>query len=153
MNKTINYLLILALLLVSSSISFAENGADHTSDGNLNIGGTADSNGDATNTLNIGLSPRVMARYLTDGTSETTAQWYAIATVHPGGNVGYGTAQDVNNVYLSCYTTGDDTATITDNIPVEKNPEPPGTTDAEGNPVAAATWTNNGWSLTPPNCD
>ena len=141
-----NILTILAILVFSTSAFGA--GADVTSDGNLNIGGSADSDGVATKELGIGLSPKVNARYVTDGTDETTAQWYAIGTVHPGGKIGYGTAQDVNNIYMISYVTGSAVSTVLDTMPTEKNPEEG--VDAEGKPIAAATWTNNGWSLTPP---
>lgn len=140
--------LLLAIFAVFCLAPSAFAVADLTDDGALLIGGAADSDGNDTNELTIGLSPRVTARYFTDGNSETTAQWYAIATVHPGGTVGYGTAQDVNNIYMISYTTGAAVSTVTNTIPVEANPEEG--VDADGNPVAAATWTNNGWGLTPP---
>lgn len=65
----------------------------------------------------IGVSPKVEAYYVTDGDSDVTAQWYAISTVHPGGNLSYGTAQDLNNIYHSEYETGSDTATELKGIP------------------------------------
>jgi hypothetical protein len=68
----------------------------------------------------IGLSPKVAAYYVTDGDSTTTAQWYGISTVHPGGNTAYGTAQNLNNILHASYTTGDATATILTTIPDAK---------------------------------
>ncbi len=125
--------------------------ADLTDSGALLIGGAADSNAVVTQELTIGLSPRVSARYFTDGDSETSAQWYAIATVHPGGNVGYGTAQDVNNVFMIGYTTGSAVTTVTDVIPVEADPEATEVvTDGVTTTVAAQTWTALEWSLTAP---
>ena len=145
--KTI-FLTIFTVFCLASS-AFAVN--DLTDDGALEIGGATDSNGVATNSLIIGLSPRVTARYFTDGTNETAAQWYAIATLHPGGNVGYGTAQDVNNVFMRSYDAGAAVTTVTNTIPVTSDPQE-GTVEVDGvvTPVAAATWTNNGWSLTAP---
>lgn len=146
--KTI-FLTIFTVFCLASS-AFAVN--DLTDDGALAIGGAADSNGNVTRALTIGLSPRVTARYMTDGTDETTAQWYAISTVHPGGNIGYGTAQDVNNVFMRSYDAGAAVATVVDTIPEEADPEATEVTDDDGvtTTVAAATWTNNGWSLTAP---
>ena len=144
--------LIVAVLgvMVFSASAFAAGDVTSTT-GALTIGGGALTSGVASATATIGLSPKVVARYVTDGTSETTAQWYAIATVHPGGNLGYGTAQDVNNIYMKCYTTGAGTDAITGTIPTVA--EPKATTDADGvETVAAATWTNLTWSLTTPDC-
>jgi hypothetical protein len=144
MGKLIQFLLFMVFL--SSSALAANN--DYASDEELIIGGSNDSDGNATKQISVGLSPKVFARYVTDGTTESSAQWYALATVHPGGSIGYGTAQDVNNIYMKSFSTGDETTTITNNIPTEKDPA--ATTDADGNEVAAATWTNLGWSLTAP---
>ena len=139
---------MLGVLLLSST-AFAVN--DLTASAALVIGGgalTAPATGNS-NELTIGLSPKVWARYVNEGAAETTAQWYAIATVHPGGNVGYGTAQDVNNIYMKAFVTGDVTTTITNAIPVVKTPV--ATVDpVTGETSAAATWTALEWSLSAP---
>ncbi|MGE4578639.1 MAG: hypothetical protein AB7F21_03795 [Desulfuromonadales bacterium] len=132
---------VLSILLFASS-AFAV--ATDTSSEELVIGGGADNNGAATAELLIGLSPKVVGHYLTDGTTESTAQWYAIATVHPGGNIAYATAQDLNNVYMIWYVTGTDPVTSVENVPQTRNPDPP----AEGE--TATDWIGMGWSLTPP---
>ncbi len=69
-------------------------------DPGLNIGATG-----ATQ-LDIGLSPKVVARYVTDGTTTVTAQWYAVAAGHPGGNKMYCTGQNLNNIGSDDYLTG-----------------------------------------------
>ena len=131
---------VLGVLVFSTSAFAAVNDVTSTT-GSLVIG-------EGTRETSIGLSPKVVARYVTNGTADETAQWYAIATVHPGGNLGYGTAQDVNNIYMKCYTTGGGTADITGSIPVEPNPEPPA--DAEALPT---DWAGNEWFLTTPVCN
>ena len=138
----------LILMLSIATLSFAA--ADETSIGTLSVGGT-----NGTETLTIGLSQGVTARYLGPGVAMTDAQWYAIATVHQGGNRAYGTGQDVNNIYFRDTIPGDDPNTALTEIPVEKNPQPgdpvPDTSEgaADGAMVTpeAATWTNNGWVL------
>ncbi len=138
---------ILGVMLCASN-SFAV--ADATATGSLVIGGADDSNSNATNPITIGLSPKITARYISDGDTETTSQWFAIATVHPGGNVGYGTAQDVNNIYMMSFTTGDATTTVTENIPVTKTPTLTAAEIAADPNAKAATWVNNDWSLSAP---
>lgn len=143
---------MLGLLLLSST-AFAAGPDVTATDGVLAIGGTNLASGaGASEDLSIGLSPRVVARYVTDGVSETTAQWYAIASVHPGGNVGYATAQDVNNIYMKAFVTGDVTTTITESIQTEKAPAAAaeGATAEEIAAAAALTWTGNDWSTTAP---
>ena len=81
----------------------------------------------------VGLSPKVVAYYLSNGAGETASQWFAISTLHPGGNTVYGTAQDVNNVYSKGYTTGDDPTTYFADIPTD--------------PQSASVWSDEGWSL------
>jgi hypothetical protein len=133
-------LLTLLSVLILSANAFAV--ASATDSESLTIGGGNDEDGNATQEIKIGLSPKVVAHYFTDGTSTTTAQWYAIATVHPGGNVGYGTAQDVNNIYMQWYDTGSDAEAFVENIPNEK-----GAPSAQDPPE---DWSGMGWSLTPP---
>lgn len=135
------------ILIVSISLFFASNAFavnTDTGDGSITIGGGALADGTDSPELTIGLSPKVVAHYISEGTTEETAQWYAIGTVHPGGNLGYGTAQDVNNIYMLWYVTGQGTDTITSEVPAEKNPEPAGPDEL------APDWTGNGWSLTTP---
>lgn len=81
----------------------------------------------------IGLSPKVVARYKTSGTDATDTQWFAIGTLHPGGNKVFGTAQDVNNVYSQDHSTGTAVATSLDKIP------------ALGQ--SSSVWSNAGWDL------
>lgn len=144
-------LTMLGLLLLSSA-AFAANDVTATT-GTLTIGGGALASGVASKDLSIGLSPKVVARYVTNGTTEITSQWYAIATVHPGGNVGYATAQDVNNIYMKAFVTGDVTTKITDTIQEEKDPAAAAAdaTDEEKAAAAAAKWDGAGWKLTAPN--
>jgi hypothetical protein len=149
--KTIIIALFGVLLL--SSAAFAVN--DDSDVGALNIGGgvltVGDDAGEASPDLTIGLSPKVFARYLTDGDTETTAQWYAIATVHPGGNVGYATAQDVNNIYMKEFITGDVTTTITATIQEEKLVVAADDTAEAIAAAQAAQWEGLGWSTSAPN--
>jgi hypothetical protein len=92
----------------------------------------------------IGLSPKVVAHYFTDGADDETAQWYAISTVHPGGNIAYGTSQDVNNIYMKWYVTGTTVADTVDNVPAERDAVVDADTGLGGG------WTDLEWSLTPP---
>ena len=134
------------VLLLSSAAFAAANDATSV-DGVLNIGGTGTSKD-----LTIGLSPKVVARYVnTAAVDEITAQWYAIATVHPGGSVGYATAQDVNNIYMKAFKTGDVTTTITDAIQETKNEVAADATEEEIAAAEAASWDGQGWELTAPN--
>lgn len=81
----------------------------------------------------IGLSPKVEAYYVSDGTDSTDSQWYAISSIHPGGNKVYGTAQDVNNVYSQDHATGTDLDTSLQKIPAS--------------PQSASDWSTNEWEL------
>lgn len=150
MKKTVA-VTMLGLLLLSST-AFAVNDVTSTT-GVLTIGGGALASGDASKDLSIGLSPKVVGRYVTNGTTEVTAQWFAIATVHPGGNVGYATAQDVNNIYMKAFVTGDVTTSITDTIQEEKDPAAAAAdaTEEEIAAALAAQWDGAGWKLTAPN--
>lgn len=68
----------------------------------------------------IGLSPKCQAYYTTTGSNASDTQWYAISTVHPGGAKAYGTAQDLNNIYIKTHTTNpsqSDLTTILNTIP------------------------------------
>lgn len=121
-------LLLGAALIFVASSSFAA--VVDSSNGKLTFGTSA--TGTFLATDGIGLSPKVVASYVCDGTDEVTAQWYAMATVHPGGNLAYGTAQNVNNIFSHAYTTGDATATVLSTIPQTKASE--------------SEWTTNEWS-------
>lgn len=79
----------------------------------------------------IGLSPKVLARYVNAGTDATSAQWFSIATAHPGGNMMYGSAQNVNNIFMQPFTTG--TQLTADLMDI---PETAG---------SASDWSANGW--------
>lgn len=81
----------------------------------------------------IGLSPKVVAKYKSDGTDSTDTQWYSIATIHPGGNKVYGTAQNINNVYSQDHATGSDVDASLDKIPASAN--------------SASDWSTNNWLL------
>lgn len=140
------------VLILSTSVFAAAN--DNTAAGTLTIGGSnlsAAAGGGPTNDLSIGLSPKVYARYVnTAGVSETTAQWYSIATVHPGGNIGYATAQDVNNIYMKAFTTGSQTTTITGAIQTAPPADQTGMTDLEKVEANKVLWTGLGWSTSTP---
>lgn len=146
--KTIIVALFGVLLLSSSAFAAAN---DNTASGTLPIGGSALTAGGASGDLSIGLSPKVFARYVTDGDSEVTSQWYAIATVHPGGNVGYATAQDVNNIYMKAFVTGAATTTITGAIQTTKTVVAADATDEAIAAALAATWGGQEWSTSAPN--
>jgi len=68
-------------------------------------------------TLTVGLSPKVHVYQVTNGTTVTTSQWFAISSGHPGGNRCYGTAQDVNNIYYNDYDTAAELSTYLQSIP------------------------------------
>ncbi|GAB6081217.1 hypothetical protein JCM30471_01310 [Desulfuromonas carbonis] len=124
--KTLGGILAVLMLLVSANSVFAA----HT--GTLQSGEVSlSTSGGTPDPLIIGLSPKVTARYINPGTTQATAQWFAIATAHPGGNTVYGTAQNLNNIWQKGFKTG--TALTTDlmNIPVSVN--------------SADDWSNNGW--------
>ena len=78
----------------------------------------------------IGLSPKVEMYYVSNGDTTVTSQWYAISAGHPGGNVAYGTAQDVNNIYTRTYSTSAELSTYLQSIPTEAASET-AWTDAE----------------------
>ena len=122
--KKIFVLSIVLLLFAASSYA-----ATTSAEGELDLSGNV--GGDSFNP--IGLSPKVVAYYLSNGTTETASQWFAISTLHPGGNTVYATAQDVNNVYSKGYTTGDDPTTYFADIPTD--------------PQSASVWSDEGWSL------
>jgi hypothetical protein len=102
----------IALLLVASS-SFAA--PVNSTSGKLVFGTSVGTDNLSVN--GIGLSPKVVAIYNSPGTDAVTSQWYSIGTVHPGGNMAYGTAQNLNNLFSKVYTTGDATATVLGTIP------------------------------------
>ena len=128
MIKTIWFMLL--VLFVFSSVGYA---ADISSSGG-EFDLFADENVQTADSQSpIGLSPKVEALYRTDGTNSTDTQWYAISTVHPGGNRVYATAQDVNNVYFQNHATGTDLDTSLTKIPSEGQ--------------SASIWSDNGWDL------
>lgn len=83
--------------------------------------------------LTIGLSPKVAARYINPGADNATAQWFAIATAHPGGNMVYGSAQNLNNIYQKGFTTGEALDTSIMALPGTAN--------------SASEWSDTGWRL------
>lgn len=89
--------------------------------------------GTSTRVTTIGLSPKVSARYINPGTDDATSQWFSIATAHPGGNLIYGSAQNLNNIYHKSFTTGTALSTTNMNIPA--------------GPDSAIDWSTNLWSL------
>lgn len=97
-------------------------------DGKLELGAAASSR-----SLEIGMSPKVVGIYFTDGTDQATSQWYAIGAVHPGGDEIYGTAQNLTNTYSKTYATG--TAINS------------GLYDLPTGPNSDSEWVTNGWSL------
>ena len=118
--------LVLFVLLVASLNANAA--PVSSSEGELKLPQT-----DATKPLIIGLSPKVTAYYVSNGSTEVASQWYAMSTLHPGGNLVYGTAQDVNNVYSQDYKAGDTTADYLKKIPTD--------------PQSATVWSSSGWKL------
>lgn len=87
----------------------------------------------AANSIMFGLSPKVIARYVNPGTTDSTAQWYSIGTGHPGGTTLWGTAQDLNNIYSKTYVTGTEITTTLLNIATVKS--------------SVTAWTGAGWAL------
>lgn len=69
-------------------------------------------------TTTIGLSKGVEVRYVNPGTTNALAQWYVVASVHSGGNMGYATAQNLTNIMSTKYAPGEPTSTILTTIPV-----------------------------------
>ena len=134
--KKISSLIAITLLLgVFVSCSFAEDvlsdadaGSTATQKGELNIGSAGTSE-----VLNIGLSPKVVARYVNPGTTEALGQWFAIATGYSGGNMIYATAQDLNNIYKKDYATGTTVDKTILNVSVTK--------------ASAEVWISNKWEL------
>lgn len=64
----------------------------------------------ATDTLEVGVSPKVAALYRETHTGTTPPQWYLISTVHIGGTEAYATAQDITKTFKKSFKAGDDTA-------------------------------------------
>lgn len=121
--KKISFLaLCLMALGTFGFVSSAQAEVVFTTSGSLAIGTAAGSND-----LTVGLSPKVYAKYANDGTTAATAQWFAIAAAHPGGNTIYGTSQDVNNIYQKAFLTGTTIDTSAMTIPLV--------------PGSAAAWT------------
>lgn len=124
--KKLTFMLVFLIVLGSlSTVAFATE--DVLSDASeLTIGGNSTE-------IIIGLSPKVVARYINPGANDATAQWYSIATAHPGGNVKYGTAQNLNNVYRADFTTG--TAINNTLLAIPSTQE------------SASHWSESGWKL------
>ena len=57
----------------------------------------------------VSLSPQVAAFYRTAG-SDTTNQFYSIATGHVGGNNAYGAASNASNIYVNPFNPGEFTS-------------------------------------------
>lgn len=132
MKKTIKILsLMLFMMLALSANAFSA--VIDSSGGELDLfvaGTSVDANdGSAA----IGLSPKVVAKYKSDGTNSTDTQWYAISAIHPGGNKVYGTAQNINNVYSQDHATGSNVDDSLDKIPASED--------------SAIDWSNNNWEL------
>jgi len=107
--KALTFILLASFLCVSSAY------ADLASaDGKLDFTNNVDT-GDTPPV--IGLSPKVEMWYVSNGGTTVASQWYAISAGHPGGNVAYGTAQDVNNIYQRSYSTSDELSTYLRSIP------------------------------------
>lgn len=121
MKKNIIMMLILACMFVvgSSTLVFAEDVLSTAGEiGELNIGNDANSL-----TLDIGLSPKVVARWVSPGTTIVLAQWYALAVGHPGGNRIYCSGQNLNNMGYMGYSTGTTLDNAVLNIPTTKASE------------------------------
>jgi len=86
--------------------------------GELNMGTTGGSPA-----LDVGLSPKVVARYVSPGNSSVTAQWYAMAAGHPGGNKLYCSGQNLNNIGSRTYATGTAFSNAILNIPATQASE------------------------------
>lgn len=130
MKKIISSILVFAGVLALGSSAFAAQYTSADGEGGLKLGtGSAT----ASPAIIIGLSPKVRASYITDGTDKGTAQWYAIGTVHPGGTELFGTAQNLNNVYKQTFTTG---TTINDAF-----------FELPATPNSASQWSDAGWSM------
>ena len=103
MKRIIVTLMLMGLCLLGfSNAVFAEDLLSTAGTaGELNIGTTG-----ASNPMDIGLSPKVVARYVSPGTSVILAQWYAMAAGHPGGNRIYCSGQNLNTIGKQAYATG-----------------------------------------------
>jgi len=128
MSKKTIFILLAVLLFASTAFSAEDLLSSAGTDGELGLGANSTA-------LVIGLSPKVVARYLTEGTAANaqTSQWYAIGTVHPGGSMKYGTAQDLNNIYQDTYATGTAVTNAVLNISTVK--------------ASPTVWTGAGWEL------
>lgn len=128
MNKIIVLLTVLCVFAFTSNVFAYEVISTSGVAGKLEIGGSAGSED-----TEIGLSPKVVAIYFTNGTTQATAQWYAVGTVHPGGNEIFGTAQNLTNTYSKDYLTGTTINSTLYDLPTGPN------SDVE--------WSDNGWEL------
>ncbi len=126
---TVTLMTLFTVLILSSNVFAYEILSTAGTDGKLEVGGVT--TGSAA--LEVGLSPKVVAIYFTDGTTQATAQWYAIGAVHPGGNEIFGTAQNLTNTYSKGYLTG--TAINSGLYGLPTGPD----SDSE--------WVTNGWEL------
>lgn len=109
--KIIIGLLVASVLCLTAS-AFAEDVTTVVGAGKLVIGTAA-----GANDLTIGLSKGVEVRYINPGTDASLAQWYAVSSVHSGGNQGYATAQNLTNIMKRDYLPGSATSTVLTTIP------------------------------------
>ena len=133
--KKLSVMLAAVFLLGSVSLCFAYDTGVVTA-GELSLGGADGAPVAGTmsaDSIVIGLSPKVYARYINPGTTDATAQWFSICTAHPGGNVIYGTAQNLNNLYKKSFITGTPLSTSNMDIPAAAD--------------SASDWSTNGWSM------
>jgi len=133
MKKIFAIMLVLLLASVSAyagSYTSDNDGSTGANDLALFVEGTSVNANDGQDP--IGLSPKVDAYYITDGTDSDTAQWYAISTAHVGGSRAFGAASNASNVYENPFTQPSEVPTTLSSIPTQ--------------PESADAWPS-GWSL------
>lgn len=101
MKKIVSVFAVCATLVMFSSAALAY---DELATNELKLGSAG--GGAGADPLIIGLSPKVTALYHSAGTTVATAQWYAVASVHPGGTKIFATASDLNNIIYKAYVKG-----------------------------------------------
>ena len=121
--KSLFFVMLALLFCVSTSYADLSSVA-----GKLDFTGKVDT-GDSAPV--IGLSPKVQMYYVSNGGTTVNSQWYAISAGHPGGNTAYGTAQDVNNIFIKSYSTSDELSTYLKTIPTDGGSE--------------GAWTDESW--------
>lgn len=113
--------IMLAMLLASVTAyagSLTSDGDGSTGANDLNVFSTGHvSGGDEMEA--IGLSPKVDAYYITDGTDADTAQWYGISTAHVGGSRAFGAASNASNVYENPFDQPSEVPTTLSSIPTQ----------------------------------